>query len=382
MKSAIRLLASLLTLGLLSAASPAQAAEPITVQGGGYGHGHGMSQYGAEGAARQGLTHKQILAFYYPGTQLRPGQETLRVWLSQDSDNRLTVPRQAGLSVRKAGQAVQLPSSPSAWRLRGKSGGVVLEKKTSAGWAKAPKSTDLRAPTTKTVEFFVPNKPITVAIGTARAPYRGSLRAVRFQDRLLTVNVVGVEAYLRGVVAREMPASWSSEALKTQAVAARTYALRAANPSNTYYDLCDTSACQVYGGVSAEASRTDAAIKATRTQALWYGSDWAFAQFSASNGGHMLAGSEPYLVSKPDPYDGWAGNPYHTWTVELDGQRLASRYNLGTFRTVEVSKTEGPYAREVVLTGSAGARTFSGWDFRNAADLRSPLFSFTSSVST
>ena len=73
--------------------------------------------------------------------------------------------------------------------------------------------------------------------------------------------MLNIEKYLRGVVASEMPASWPSAALQSQAVAARTYAARGrADRTGSYYDLCDTTSCQVYGGLATEDSRTSAAI--------------------------------------------------------------------------------------------------------------------------
>lgn len=364
----IRSILLFLTLLIASPAASAELPSSIRIEGGGYGHGHGMSQYGAEGAARQGLSYEDILAFYYPGTSIDSGQDRLRVWLSEDNDNRLTVPRQDGLTAKMGSTTVQLSPSPQAWRFRKHGSNLVLEKKTSEGWRRS-----VRLAGNERAEFWVRGKPVKVWKSGPQS-YRGRVRAVPFADRLLTVNVVNSEEYLRGVVAREMPSYWQIEALKTQSVAARSYALRESTEDNTYYDLCDTSACQVYGGVEAETQRTDLAIRSTAREALRYENQWAFAQFSASNGGHMLAGSEPYLVSKPDPYDGWTGNSYHEWTETIDVQAVADRYDLGAFQSLAITRTDGPYALEVVLTGSERARTFSGWDFRNAAGLKSNLF--------
>ena len=119
------------------------------------------------------------------------------------------------------------------------------------------------------------------------------------------MNVLGLDDYVKGVVPREMPTSWQPAAVQAQAVAARTYAAfdRAAHTTR-YYDTCDTTSCQVYGGVGAEDTRSNAAVDATAGKVLTYGGKPAFTQFGSSSGGWLSAGSQPYLVAKADPYDG------------------------------------------------------------------------------
>ena len=107
-----------------------------------------------------------------------------------------------------------------------------------------------------------------------------------------------------------MPASWQPAALRAQAIAARTYAaFEVADSTNPVYQLCDTTSCQVYGGKSAEVASTNAATTATAGQIRTFHGAPAFTQFSASNGGWMSAGSQPYLAAKQDPFDPWSGQP-------------------------------------------------------------------------
>ena len=122
----------------------------------------------------------------------------------------------------------------------------------------------------------------------------------------VTVNSVTLDNYVKGVVPAEMPASWSPEAVQAQAVAARTYAWwsRAQFPDR-YYQICDTTSCQVYKGYGGEHPAANTAVDATRGQILTYGGEPAFTQFSASSGGRTSAGGVPYLPSKGDPYDAW-----------------------------------------------------------------------------
>src|SRR5690606_2556523 len=153
--------------------------------------------------------------------------------------------------------------------------------------------------------------------------YRGALRsAITAQGTTArrTVNVLPLDHYLQGVVASEMPSSWHANAIRSQAVAARTYAAHPRqSPLSSLYDICDTTSCQVYGGVAKEHDNTTAAIRATAGQILTSGGKPAFTQFSSSSGGWTAASDKfSYMPAKQDPYDGWSGNPNHNWTLKLD----------------------------------------------------------------
>jgi stage II sporulation protein D len=137
--------------------------------------------------------------------------------------------------------------------------------------------------------------------------YRGGVRLVPQGERLLVVNLVPLEDYLLGVLPGEMPEGFPMEALKAQAVVARTFAVHRLNP-RAPYDLCASELCQVYLGLSAEKPRYKEAVAATRSQVLSYGGQAISALYHADSGG-MTAGSEevfqralPYLRPRPDPY--------------------------------------------------------------------------------
>ena len=192
-----------------------------------------------------------------------------------------------------------------------------------------------------------------------------------------------MDDYVKGVVPREMPASWLAEALRAQAVAARTYAAydRAAHPTRSY-DTCDTTSCQVYGGASGEDSRSNAAVVATANQVVSYGGKPAFTQFGSSSGGWTSAGSMPYLTAKADPYDGFAGNPVHTWTKAVKKSAVQKAWpGLGTLTRVVVTQRDGHgewYGRveTMVLDGTKKNVTISGDTFRSRFGLRSSWFRF------
>ena len=157
----------------------------------------------------------------------------------------------------------------------------------------------------------------------------------------VTVNSVTLENYVKGVVPAEMPASWRPEAVQAQAVAARTYAWwSGAQYPDRYYQICDTTSCQVYKGYAGEHPAANAAVDATRGQILTYGGKPAFTQFSASSGGRTSAGRFPYLTSKADPYDDWRGNSVHR--LERQGQRDGAQEALPGDRRPEEDQGHQP----------------------------------------
>jgi SpoIID/LytB domain protein len=200
--------------------------------------------------------------------------------------------------------------------------------------------------------------------------YRGALRSASpsaGSTSRVTVNVVKLDDYVQGVIAAEMPSSWEPQALRAQAVAARTYASfeRDANASR-YYQICDTSACQVYGGASAETSSTIAAVRATNGVILTYHGSPAFTQFSSSTGGWTSDGGEPYLVAKRDPYDDFAGNPMHTWTYHVSSSAIEASYpQVGRIVQMTATRREdhGDWGGDVYnarVVGTRGSVTLSG----------------------
>ncbi len=346
----------------------------FTVTGHGYGHGHGMSQYGAQGAARQGLGYRQILRFYYPGTSFGSAGDEIRVLITADSDNNVQVDPAKGLRVRavSGGSSYPVPTDVGAtsWRLRPASGGTAVEYH-QGSWH-AWRTLDGAAQ-------FEAKVPLTLRLGSGSRIYRGALRLVN-KD---TVNVLPLEDYVKGVVPREMPASWLPAAVQAQAVAARTYAARDRSDHATrYYQTCDTTSCQVYGGLSSEDSRGNAAVDATAGEVLTYGGRPAFTQFGSSSGGWTSAGSVPYLPAQADPYDDFSGNPMHTWTTKLAASRIQSAWPaLGKLKRIVVTQRNGNgdwYGRveKMTLDGSRSDVTVSGNTFRFTFGLRSDWFSF------
>ncbi len=363
----------------------------FTVHGHGYGHGHGMSQFGAEGAARQGLGYQEILAFYYPGTTLRSTRSKVRVLISADTTDDVVVEARPGLRLRDrgAGETYRLPRSTGTdrWRLTTDSQNRdVVEYHDRNGWhGWSPGGS--RALTGE--GEFRARGALTPSTPSGKRTYRGWLRAARpsasSTDRD-TVNVVKLDAYVKGVVPSEVYTSWRPAALQAQSVAARTYAAfdRAAH-RDRYYQICDTTSCQVYGGKDGEVASTNAAVDATAGRILTHGGGPAFTQFSSSSGGWTSAGNFSYLPAKKDPYDDWSGNLVHSWSTTLSAATIERAYSsLGRLRSVRVTSRDGNGQWQgrivsMVLEGSRNDVRISGDEFRSRFGLRSTWVSFSSS---
>ena len=225
-------------------AGPASAASTLYIRGGGYGHGIGMSQYGAYGYALHGWTYQQILGHYYTDTQIgttNPNQ-TVRVLLSSGPA--------AFAGATRAGNKQLNPSltydvTPLA------NGQLALVNQTTH-----KQVGKFDAPLTATGP-----DPLSVA---GLGAYRGSLEfRPNGSGGVYTVNALGLDDYVRGVIGAEMPAGWSPQALEAQAVAARTYAITT-DVAGGFYNLYPDTRSQMYRGTAAETPSTDAAVEKHR----------------------------------------------------------------------------------------------------------------------
>jgi len=288
--------------------APAGSGALFLFTGHGWGHGVGMSQYGAYGYAQHGWTFQQILAHYYPGTALGPAPvSTIRVLLA-DRKKVLKVSSAAPFTVQdNAGATVTLPAGVLA----------LTPALVVAGKTLVP-PLDIR--------------PAKGALVSLVRPYRGRIDVDVVDGRLRAVNVVGLEQYVNGVVPAEMPSTWAPEALKAQAVAARSYAL-ATRQVGAPYDLYSDTRSQVYLGAAHESPATTAAVTATRGQVLLYNGTVATTYFSSTSGGRTessqgwMGTALPYLVSVADPYDDIS--PYHNWgPVPVTAQTIAKALKL------------------------------------------------------
>ena len=341
----------------------------VALEGRGFGHGRGMSQYGAQSAASQhGRTYRQILGFYYPGLAIGHARGTIRVLLSGDTSDDVVVRDHRGLVLRAVatGNTWKLSrAGATRWRLTPANGGADTRLSVYDGRWRAVRTVAGEAELTA-------SGPVGLVTPTGVTRYQGALRSAVAPGGRDTVNVVRLEDYLRGVVPREVPALWHPQAVRAQAVAARTYAAYHRARPKGYYDICDTTSCQVYGGFSDHHPASDTAIRATAREVLKTDGGPAFTEFSSSNGGWTVAGSVPYQVAKQDSWD-----PVNRWEYRLPAGTIEKRYpGIGDFQRLRVLRRDGHGAWNgrvirVRVVGSRGTVTRTGEDFRITFGLRS-----------
>ncbi len=395
----------------ISATGPVALGDTVTFHGRGYGHGVGMSQYGARGRAQAGEDAATILGHYYqgatsaavdPATPIRVlvlskwaalAEKPLVVYgrigpwsideygvaFPPDARLRLFAP-----AVPAPGVAV-VPGTP--WRLivEGADGAVLL---------------DAPAAPTFTIRSNAPDSQLQVwSKPTTYDKYRGSLRViVHSTTRVSVVNDVPLDEYLAGVVPVEMPSSWPAAALQAQSIAARSYAARRLRPGVSYFDVPDDSTSQIYRGIRAEKPSTTAAIAATAGTVLMSGTTIINALFHSTGGGATESNENvytsasgkrtgkpvSYLRGAPDrrpdgtPFDSSA--PYATWTTRTYNRAQLSawfaadaRTNVGDLLAIDL-RDRGVSGRlvSVILIGTTGTRTVSGEVFRAVFNARRP----------
>jgi stage II sporulation protein D len=318
----VRLLALLILVPALAATATAPAQEPappatgealFVLSGRGWGHGVGMSQWGAYGMSNAGHSYEEILAHYYTGTEIgRSGRKDVRVLLAEGRKAVTVSSAVPYTAVDGRGTVHEIPAGTVALR-------AGLAFKSAKGKVKAVPPLLLR-----------PGKATPLALDGAQ--YRGKLELTPHGSFLRVINVTPLESYLQGVVANEMPHTWPLEALKAQAVAARSYAL-ATVVKGKPFDLYADVRSQVYRGVAGEKPRASEAVRITTHEVVLYAGKIATTYYSSSSGGRTASALDvfgtdvPYLVSKPDPWDG--ASPYHTWGPILVGARtLQSKLGL------------------------------------------------------
>ncbi|PKQ17089.1 MAG: hypothetical protein CVT67_01220 [Actinobacteria bacterium HGW-Actinobacteria-7] len=356
--------------------SPAVAVDPLfTFNGGGWGHGIGLSQYGAQGYALKGWEYDDILKHYYQGTKivtkpaatvkvnLEDGGSARSQWqIKAGSVTTLTVAQETNTSVRKV-----LDKTKSYWITT--VGGNTKVCADSAGKPGTVLQT-FSGGCYATAGGFVQMVGTSGPLNYSGIRWRGT---IHFKPYTTTtskaVNYVNIEQYLYGVVPRESPSSWSSEALKAQAVAARSYAYQDAIDGNTLY--CTTRS-QMYNGYARpgynhEASSTNAAVDATKGELVWYGTETKPVKtyFSSCSGGHTASIQDVWTSSTPKPYytgvdDADQASPYYTWR----NGAYSAAYVADKIRTRDINGGGGleySVAAPAVVTNITTERASSGY---------------------
>jgi stage II sporulation protein D len=331
------------------------------ISGHGFGHGVGLSQWGAEERASAGQTYRQILSFYYPGTALGTGPAAARVRVLVAEQPRLRLGSRASFAARDAqGHVVRLHA-----------GRYSLSSDGSVGRAR--------------LVFPLRVQPGAAPLEVGGIRYRGTLAVKEEAGRLQAIDTLALEDYLVGVVSTENPGYWPQAALRAQAVASRTYALSHLRPSSDF-DLYPDDRSQNYHGLQKEFPSAAAAVAATRGQVVLFDGRPIEAFFSASNGG-LTSGVEgvwggpplPYLISRPDPYD--ARSPARNWgpvKVSVDKLRSAFPGLPSGIAGVTVSRNGAERAATVTFVGIDGSSyAVGGRAFQQRLGLRSTFLTVT-----
>ena len=370
----------------------------VTFYGKGFGHGVGMSQYGAEGwatgAVGPALTGEQIVAKYYPGTTLTyvdsatNARGPMRVLLSAPSSSGSATCGQAymltwlndvrspgGFTVvnEAAGNAVVGVASPNVtFQIAARNGGVQVYDQSTA-------TPTLRysGPGPVTLVPADPNQPITIV-------QKGEFVRGKVQykndggNNLRVVNFVGYDDYVRGVIPKEMPTGWHLEAYKAQALAARTYGFTSTGVGRDY-DVRDDQSDQCYGGATVETTAGNQAVAATAGKVITYNGAAIRAYFASSNGGYSLGvgcwnhgtscvPDDPWLSPVADPADLAVSVPYvnprASWQATFTSDQIRGALinyrgiDIGTLLSVDVSNQVPAGVGHVVsikFRGSAAA---------------------------
>ena len=355
--------------------------------GRGYGHGVGMCQWGARGRAIAGQSAEQILAAYYPGTSVAPavpGETAVRIRVHY------ALPQEARIYARHG-----------AWRIDAVDGvfppdGYLQVRMSDAG---QPPQVSVHAPDGHPLAQPGLNWPITVHPGDPNArfqlayphpastTYRGSISLVSSGGSVQTVNTVGIEDYLRGVVAAEMDPRWPHEALRTQLIASRSYAYALSRrTARRFYDLDDTHSSQNYGGTVMERPHINELVDRNRGLAVTHHGQVAATYFTSTCSGwtenieDVWSGGSPlaYLRGIRDvdvlgqPYD--AASPYSNWDIgpvsiaQLDhALNTDPDTRVGQLQELDFSRrTRSGRLTHVRLRGSEGERTVGVSVFLNS----------------
>lgn len=343
----------------------------FTFTGGGWGHGVGMSQWGAKGFADHGSQHWQILEHYYRGAKVTSASEgdPLRILIAEKAAS-LTLVTSGhttfdGVTNLPADRTVTLTRSGNSIRLTGAVTATVA----------SPLSIRYHG---NPLKVSPPGNSFRHGKLLVKVDPAGGLRAI--------VTELPVNQYLWGLA--EMPASWHTEALKAQVVAARTYALKrraARRAAGSDFDLYATTTDQVYRGTATEAGgnhylRWVQAVEDTAGKVVTHGGQLIDAVYFSSSGGHtehsenVWVAKVDYLRGVPDPFDNGAGNSNGSWTRTYTGDELGSWFGVGTVTSITISGTIGVSGRvdkaTVRLVGTSGTKQVTGASFRSTVNAR------------
>ncbi len=379
---------------VLAPANPTRAAPTaFAFPGNGWGHGVGLSQYGAREQAVDGRSWTSILTHYYRGTAIGGDDvpAAVRVQLVDPvAEVKVDAPARFAFRGPLGTTVATSNGGDGTWKVRKDGSGQYSIFRPNGTRAAGP------YPTSQRMRIIYEDWSTVVHLAQPNARYRwGHIEMSMTGDRFRMVLEIALERYLRGIA--EMPASWPNEALKAQATAARTYAAHRALKLGHHRSGCDCTLFgdtrdQVYRGYEREDPAVSAnarwlsAISHTAGKVVTYESDPILASYHSSSGGRTEAsvdvwGSDlPYLRSVDDGWSMRATNPYARWETKLSQKDVAARLGVGRVDAIEIrSRTAGGAIKEARILGDA-TKTMSGSTLRSKLGLRSNKFSVRASV--
>jgi stage II sporulation protein D len=355
----------------------AHAAGRLIVKGHGFGHGIGMSQYGALGFAQHGSSYREILGHYYEQTDVVPLTDPPDVRVLLQTTRRAVVSGVVAAGSRKLKAA-------SSYSVGATGGRVSLYA--ASGRRLGTYAAPLRLAAPKGGAFTLRG---AAANGTRNGRYRGALELRVAGGRVQAINAIALEDYVRGVVSAESPSTWPTEALKAQAVAARSYAVttNVGTTTDGIDQYADTRS-QMYKGVAAEFPSTDAAVAATAGQVVAQSGKPVTTYFFSTSGGHTENIEDSFIGALPrtwlkgvdDPFD--AVSPRHNWgpftfsqaTVQAKLKGLVR----GSFRGITVlERGASPRIVRAEVNGTNGVTQVTGPQLRARLGLFDTWASFT-----
>lgn len=221
--------------------------------------------------------------------------------------------------------------------------------------------------------------------------YRGYIMLNANRGKLDVINYISLEEYLYGVLPKEMGYSYHMEALKAQAIAARTYATKNLNKHiEEGYNLCDTSDCQTYGGKNVENSKTNEAVDDTKGMIITYNGYPIDAVYHSNSGGHTESATEiwggdlPYLIGIPDEFS--ESYPNSRWQLKMNSEEIGHKlynYSIDVGKVLDIivlDTTSNGRVKELLIVGDEGEETISGDKLRTilgANTLKSTFFTIS-----
>ncbi len=386
----------------------------VTFYGKGWGHGIGLSQWGAQGWAQGAtgvaLSGEEIVAHYFPGTQLatQPISQPFRVLLSWPSTACVNQTIYSTTRVWSAGgfrlvndadpSVVYLDAEPGRpVRFSVYSGTVLV---VDDGWT----GRRLFAGEDNSLTLVPKQWWDPIYVDQKGLAYRGNIKvSVRDEGMLRVVNYVSSDDYMKGTLPGEMPGDWHFEALRAQAITARTYAAwRQSTAGDRTWDVRDDVADQCYGGRSFESPRTSSAVQATAGLIITYGGKPIRALFSSAHGGitenvgclldaervgstWRCAHGWPYLAVIDDPaeaaaHDARGRMPHGSWVRSFSGEVIRREIivdygiDIGTYVSMEFKMSPGGRPLSVLVRGTLEAVDLKGDRFlRTTLGMKSTL---------